>query len=242
MSVLRSDYNIKKKVEEVWYDSSNVVHSKFVEYEDTNSGDLYVVFKGGKQYLYKNVSYQDYFSFKRGLTDGSSGKSLNDYIIKKYPGVKVEDVNLSELMDRLNAPKEEDVTYFVHGDGEVDEDVFQIMYASTLSYAIESQESKFAVQYFDKYGMRSAEYLIDIGVDPGRITIYMPESKVGELDDKFKDCVVMDLKDDVYDEYNVDCFISSKSFEDIGYVSLEKLDEIRKVSRTAYIILRRRMG
>ena len=67
MSVLRKEYNLETHVDEVWYDSTNVVFSRFEENENENMGDLYVVFKAGKQYVYKNVSYTDYLYFKNGL-------------------------------------------------------------------------------------------------------------------------------------------------------------------------------
>ena len=57
MSVLKSEYDLEKCVDRVWYESSNVIYSEFYEHDVDNFGELYIVFKGGKRYLYKNVSY-----------------------------------------------------------------------------------------------------------------------------------------------------------------------------------------
>ena len=38
MSVLRSDYDLEKHIDEVWYESSNVIFSKFTEDKEKNSG------------------------------------------------------------------------------------------------------------------------------------------------------------------------------------------------------------
>jgi hypothetical protein len=243
MSVLRSDYDLEKHVDEVWYESSNVIFSRFTEDDENNTGTLQVVFKGGKMYEYEKVSYQDYLSFKRGLVEGSSGKAFNEYIIKKYKGERIDDVSVDELMERLHAPKESETTYFIHGDEDYDEDIFQAVYANAISYALDiSSESRFAVQYFDKYGMRALEYLSNFQIDPDRVTIYIPESKVAELDEKHLGCRLIKIKDNEYDERFIDSEIMKRSFEDIAFISNEKLNEIAKVSRSAYIILTRRMS
>lgn len=242
MSVLRSDYDLEKHIDEVWYESSNVIFSKFTEDKEKNSGTLEVVFKGGKRYEYKEVTYYDYLAFKRGLVDGSSGKAFNEYIIKKYKGEKLDDVSIDELMNRLHEPKEEDVTYFIHGDGELDEEIFKLVYSNAISYALDSTESRFATQYFDEYGMRSAQYLYDCKVDLSRMTIYIPESEVENLDEKFHDCRLVRIKDDEYDVGYIDEQILKRSFEDISFITDNKIKEIAKISRDAYLILTRRMG
>jgi hypothetical protein len=243
MSVLRSDYNLEKHIDEVWYESSNVIYSKFKENEEDNTGTLEVVFKGGKRYEYQKVVYQDYLSFKRGLVEGSSGKAFNEYIIKKYKGEKLDDASVDELMSRLHSPKESEVTYFIHGDGPLDEDIFQLVYANAISYALDiSSDSRFAVQYFDKYGMRALEFLSDCKIDPDRVTIYIPESKIENFAEKHLRCRIIRVKDTDWDERFIENEIMRRSFEDIAFISNETLDEIRKISRSAYIILNRRMS
>lgn len=242
MSVLRSDYDLEKHVDEVWYESSNVIFSRFTENEEKNTGTLEVVFKGGKLYEYKEVAYQDYLSFKRGLVEGSSGKAFNEYIIKKYKGEKLDEVSIDELMQRLHAPQESGVTYFIHGD-DYNEDIFQVVYANAISYALDiCSDSRFAVKFTDKYGVRALEFLSTCQIDPDRVTIYIPESKIEELDEKHQGCRIVKIKDENWDEQFIDNEIMKRSFEDIAFISDEKLNEIAKVSKSAYIILNRRMS
>ena len=244
MSVLRNIYDLERHIDETWYDSTNVVYSKFIEDENENKGDLYVVFKGGKQYLYKSVSYQNYLSFKKGIVEGSSGKALNQYIIKVYEAEKVDDADINELVERLNSPDEKDLTYFIHGDGKLDEDVFQIAYLQTIEYVLSMySDSKFVVKNDDQYSMRSAEYLLNVvKIDPERITIYIKKSDYDNLGEEFQECRTVKIKDDEYDQDLIDREIMKRSFEDIGYVSEEMLEKIAGISRTAYIILTRRMS
>ena len=194
--------------------------------------------------MYKDVSFMDYLYFKNAaFNDGSSGKAFNEYIIKKYTGEKMDDANLESILERLNEPDPKDTTYFIHGDGEVDEMVFTAMYENTINYALEvSSDSKFAVMFSNAYGMRSVKYLLDCGVDPSRITIYMKASDVSKLDGQTCECVIVKIKDEKYDEDFMVSEIQRRSFEDIAYISPETLSEIAKVSKSAYIILNRRMS
>ena len=80
-----TDYN--------WYESSNVVFSECYD-TNTNSKTLKVVFKGGRTYLYQDVDINDYLLFKNSE---SVGKGLNEFIIKKYKGVRMPDVDINEL-------------------------------------------------------------------------------------------------------------------------------------------------
>ena len=96
MSAILEQY--KDRVDRVWYDSSNVVYSECYDYENSLK-DLKIVFKEGRTYLYKEVDVNDYVLFKRDL---SQGKALNKYIVKKYKGIRLSDIDLNEL----NALKE----------------------------------------------------------------------------------------------------------------------------------------
>lgn len=91
MSAILEQY--KDRVDRVWYDSSNVVYSECYDYENSLK-DLKIVFKEGRTYLYKEVDVNDYVLFKRDL---SQGKALNKYIVKKYKGIRLSDIDLNEL-------------------------------------------------------------------------------------------------------------------------------------------------
>lgn len=83
----------------VWYDSSNVIFSKCYDNNQTTK-TLKVVFKNGRTYVYKDVNAGDYICFK---TSPSNGKAINDFIIKKYKGVRITDTSV----DKLNEMKEQ---------------------------------------------------------------------------------------------------------------------------------------
>ena len=185
----------------------------------------------------------DYLYFKNAAAnDGSSGKAFNEYIIKKYTGKKMDDVSLEPILEKLNEPDPKVTTYFIHGDGEVDE-IVAGMYENTIDYVLEiSSDPKFAVMFSNAYGMRSVKYLLDCGVDPSRITIYMKASDVSKLDGPTCECTIVKIKDEKYNEDFIASEIQRRSFEDIAYVSQEVISEIAKISKSASIILRRRMS
>ena len=244
MSVLRNEYDLEKHIDEVWYSSSNVIYSRFEEDEDENKGNLYVIFKGGKQYLYKSVSYRNYLSFKNGITDGSSGKALNEYIIKVYKAEKLEDADLNLIVEKLHSPKPEENTYFIHGNSDnFSEDIFQAYYAPTIDYVLEFvPECKFITVFDDKYGMRSVDYLLNGNVEPEKISIFLRVSQVEDIGEKYNECKLVKLRDrDCEDSEFIDTQLIKRSVEDIAYVSPEELGKIYGVSRPAYIMIKRRM-
>lgn len=108
--ILVSKYDETEKIDEVFYESSNIYYSKAVEHKDDNFVDLYVTFKNGATYLYKNVDMvKDYVMFKHGGLDGSQGKALNKFIKPKYEFEKVENANMELLNEeymRLKYPEE----------------------------------------------------------------------------------------------------------------------------------------
>lgn len=110
--ILASKYDEKNKVDEVFYESSNIYYSKAVEHESDNFVDLFVTFKNGATYLYKNVDVvKDYVMFKHGGLDGSQGKALNKFIKPKYEFEKVENADMELLKEEFikmrNPEKEE---------------------------------------------------------------------------------------------------------------------------------------
>lgn len=99
--LIERDYNQEKRLDRVWYSSSNIIYSEC----DDNENDfktLRVVFKNGSCYEYYNVSVQDYLMFIHGGLDGSNGKALNNFIKnKKYEYKKLENANLCEIQENL---------------------------------------------------------------------------------------------------------------------------------------------
>lgn len=108
--ILVSKYDETEKIDEVFYESSNIYYSKAVEHKNDNFVDLYVTFKNGATYLYKDVDMvKDYVMFKHGGLDGSQGKALNKFIKPKYEFEKVENANMELLKEeyiRLKYPEE----------------------------------------------------------------------------------------------------------------------------------------
>ena len=100
MAILGKFYNADTRTDEVWYDSSNIYYSKFIEDENENKGDLYVTFKNGWTYRYKDVDMPtDYILFKHGGIDNSQGKTFNKIIKPKYEYERLEDANMSLLQE-----------------------------------------------------------------------------------------------------------------------------------------------
>ena len=79
----------------IWHDSSNIVYSKCYDTQASKFKTLKIVFKGGRTYVYKNVDANDYLSFK---TSASSGEGFNKYI-KKYDALRIEDTDMTKLME-----------------------------------------------------------------------------------------------------------------------------------------------
>lgn len=96
MGLLRKDYS--KGLEKCWYLSSNILYSEFNDEEFT----LYVVYKGGKCYLYKDVNVNEYLLFRE---DPSQGKALNKFI-KKYEFNKLENIDANEITEEINRLKQ----------------------------------------------------------------------------------------------------------------------------------------
>lgn len=104
-----------------WYDSSNVVFSKCYD-NNQDFKTLKVVFKNGRTYLYKDVNAGDYVCFRNSQ---SNGKAINDFIIKKYKGIRIADTDIN----KLNELKER----FINDEIEIKQQPF-----SNLVYHIES--------------------------------------------------------------------------------------------------------
>lgn len=105
--VIFRDYDEEKRLDRVWYDSSNILYSEC----DDNLNDfktLRVTFKNGATYEYKDVDVNDYVLFVHGGLDGSNGKTLNKVIKPKYEFERLQNLNVDEIladMERLKSAK-----------------------------------------------------------------------------------------------------------------------------------------
>jgi hypothetical protein len=101
MSKIFSFYNKNDSgadIEKVWYNSSNVIYSECIDYENKPK-TLKIVFSNGTQYQYNDVNVNDYIVFKNDI---SQGKALNRLIKeKKYEYVKLENADLNAIEEEL---------------------------------------------------------------------------------------------------------------------------------------------
>lgn len=105
--ILLREYNEEKRLDRVWYDSSNVFYSE-CEDGDTVKKVLRVVFKNGATYQYSDVDVNDYIMFIAGGADNSNGKALNEFVKKKNcPYVKLENADKDKLIKEMNDIKEQ---------------------------------------------------------------------------------------------------------------------------------------
>lgn len=104
--IIHRDYDQEKRLDRVWYNSSNVFYS---ECEDVVNDYkiLRVVFNNGATYEYKNVDVNDYVMFVRGGLDGSNGRALNKFIKPKCECERIEDLGKERLTEELNRLLEE---------------------------------------------------------------------------------------------------------------------------------------
>ena len=180
MAILGKVYDENTRTDRVWYESSNVVYSKFVENESDNNGQLYVTFKNGATYHYKDVDMPtDYLLFKSGGIDNSQGKTLNKQIKGKYPYERVADENVQLLMEELekiNKQQQETVfTVFISGHREITQEEFGQIYAPTIDSVLEQYGDKVNFVVGDYWGCdeMAQNYLLDmLGIDPSRVTVY----------------------------------------------------------------------
>ena len=96
-------YDKEKRVDHVWYESSNILYSEC----DDNKDDfktLRITFKNGSTYQYKDVDVNDYVLFAAGGADASNGKAFYKYI-KKYDFVRLDDLGVEKVRDLLDEYK-----------------------------------------------------------------------------------------------------------------------------------------
>ena len=104
--IIHRDYDQEKRLDRVWYDSTNVFYSECEDIVDDYK-ILRVVFNNGATYEYKNVDVNDYVMFVRGGLDGSNGRALNKYIKPRCECEKIENLDKEKLTEELNRLLEE---------------------------------------------------------------------------------------------------------------------------------------
>ena len=99
-------YDKEKRVDHVWYDSSNVLYSECDDLVDSFK-TVRVTFKNGDTYQYKDVDVNDYVMFETGGADASNGKAFYKYI-RKYDFVKLDRIppeKINEMLDEYKKIK-----------------------------------------------------------------------------------------------------------------------------------------
>ena len=176
--ILKKLYCEETKTQKVWYDSTMIVYTEMVENETSNKGDLYVTFKNGSTYLYKDVSFEDYLVLIGGGTDASQGKTLNKVIKGKYEYERVSDKNVSDLLNEMAIIDENNNnvqnTYFISGHRDLTENEFEYYYIPIINKVLyENENACFVVGDSEGLDIMAQNYLMDvIKLDPERITVY----------------------------------------------------------------------
>lgn len=242
MAILTKFYDKDTRTDKVWYNSSNIYYSEFVENEFDNKGQLYVVFKNGAKYLYKDVDMPtDYLIFKKGGLDGSNGKALNAYIKPKYEFEKKEVVDVNVLEEErkriesvLNDTKEETVredVYFISGHRNITGEEFSINYETTIDMVLEKNPNCLFV-VGDYYGtdIMAQNYLLDVlEIEPERVFVYHMFDKPRNANPK-----VVNFVGGFTSDEERDAAMTKVSTDDIAFVR-----DHTKLSGTAQNILRR---
>lgn len=97
--ILLRKYDNEKKIDRVWYNSSNVFYTECVDNENEYK-TLRVVFKNGSTYEYYGIDVNDYLMFVYGGLNGSNGSGFNEFIKKKkYEYKKIDPLNMNLLTE-----------------------------------------------------------------------------------------------------------------------------------------------
>ena len=235
--LLFSFYNEKTHTEKAWYDSSNIFYSEYVENTEKNEGDLYVTFKNGATYKYKNVQIApDYIVFKHGGLDGSHGKALNAHIKSKYEFEKVENKDINELINEKiqlesNSLKEKlEKTYFISGHRNISEIEFE-KYKEKISNILQDvPDALFVVGDYHGVDIMCQNYLLDeLEINPQQITVYHMFNSPRNVNPK-----VVNLSGGFESDEERDAAMTANSTKDIAFVRNHT-----ELSGTAQNILRR---
>lgn len=235
--VLKKVYDEKAKTQKIWYDSSMIYYTEMVESEVENSGNLFVVFKNGQKYVYKDVRFEDYIVFINGGTDASQGKTLNKVIKGKYEYEKVGDADMDELSKELNKIEDDDSdklhTYFISGHRDISEEEFEQNYKLAIDFAIyEDPDAKFVVGDYQGVDIMAQNYLLDcLNISPDKITVYHMFDSPRNKNEK-----VTKTKGGFKTDEERDAAMTNASTKDIAYVR-----DNTKISGTGSNILRRHL-
>ena len=235
--LIKKIYDEKTKIEKAWFDSSMFFHTVMIENPVENKGDLYVTFKNGATYLYKDVAFEDYVLLMGGGLEMSQGKSLNKYIKSKYEFERVGDKSiqaLQEELDMLNAKEDEKwITYFISGHRNISEEEFERNYKPYIENAISDMPNcKFVIGDFDGVDIMAQNYLIDVlNIEPERVTVYHMFDSPRNINPK-----ITQTKGGFKTDEERDSAMTANSFEDIAFVR-----DYSKMSGTAQNILRRKL-
>lgn len=180
--LVTSTYNPDSRTDKCWFESSNILYSEFIEDSVKNEGDLYVTFKNGATYKYKNVLIApDYLLYKHGDLDGSNGKVFNKIIKTKYEFEKVDSKNVDELLKEqaevLNQTNNTSIdiskTYFISGHRNISETEFE-QYKNAIQNVLQTEpDAMFVVGDYYGVDIMAQNYLVnELKLDPNRITVY----------------------------------------------------------------------
>ena len=240
--ILKKTYNEETATQSVWYDSSMIFFSEMIEDANSNKGDLFVTFKNGSVYKYKDVSFEDYILFMNGGTDASQGKALNKIIKNKYEYEKISDPDQSRIeklqkdledIEKIDMIKEDfyENTYFISGHRDITEEEFELYYKTAIDATLyENPDAKFVVGDYYGVDIMAQNYLLDqIGIEPERVTVYHMFDSPRNKNEK-----VVNLVGGFKSDEERDAAMTKASAHDIAFVR-----DHTKISGTGSNILRR---
>lgn len=180
--ILKKIYDEKTKTQRVWYDSTMIAYTEMVEDEYENKGTLYVTFKNGSTYIYKDVAFEDYVLFIAGGTDASQGKTLNKVIKSKYEFEKGEQKNVQDLIDEMNRLDEEEMardidithTFRIFGEDDLTDDEIEFNYYPKINQVMFLyKDAKFVLGSNSGFDKKIQDYFMDIlDVGPEIIEVF----------------------------------------------------------------------
>lgn len=232
--ILNKIYDEKTKTQKVWYDSTMIVYTEMVEDEYENKGDLYVTFKNGSTYVYKDVTFEDYILFIAGGTDASQGKTLNKVIKSKYEFEKGEQKNVQDLIDEMNRLNEEKMsqdinithTFRILGEDTLTDNDIEFNYYPKINQMMYLYEdAKFILGDDGSFNKKMQDYFMDIlGVDSELIQVYY----VGD-EPQYINQNIINKRGGFKDKSERDTEMMNFSSKDIAFVS--SLDDITETSK-----------
>lgn len=232
--ILKKIYDEKTKTQRVWYDSTMIAYTEMVEDENENKGDLYVTFKNGSTYVYKDVTFEDYILFIGGGTDASQGKTLNKVIKSKYEFEKGEVKNVQDLFDEMKFIEEQEMsqdinithTYRIIGEDNLTDNDIEFKYYPAINQAMFLHEdARFILGDGLGFDKKIQDYLLDIiGVNPEIVEIY----HIGE-NPVYANPKVINLRGNFNSKETLDIEMMNYSAKDIAFIkSLEEVTETSK--------------